>query len=520
MSGELLMGIDVGTQSSKGVLCAADGRVLAQRQIEHGLSIPRPGWAEHDADGVWWRDLCAISRALLAGAGVSGEDVAALAVSALGPDLVPLDAAGRVLRPAILYGIDTRASGEIDELNARLGAAQMLDLGGMCLSAQSVGPKILWLRRNEPEVMARTRYLCSASSFLVYRLSGEYVLDTMTASFFNPLFDIRALEWSARYAGAIVGDVPLPRLAWPCQTAGRVTARAAQETGLRAGTPVTTGTMDVLAEAVSVGVVGPEEMLLMYGTTTCFMLVLDESSFETVRPANEALWLIPSAFPGFYDLAGGMATTGALTRWFRDHLAGELKALEAAGGPNAYAALNAEAAAVPPGSGGLVVLPYFAGERTPLNDPHARGVIAGLSLAHGRGHLYRALLEAAAYGMAHNIEAMRATGAAPRRVVAVGGGTKSDLLLQIVCDVTGLAQELPAQTVGASYGDAFLAGLATGLLSRSDLRADWVRIARHFEPDPARHALYGEYYDLYRALYRSTVDELHALARLGDRQSF
>ena len=510
MGDSLLMGIDVGTYSSKGVLCSPAGEVLAAHQTEHGMSIPRPGWAEHDADGVWWNDVCAISHALMANARASAKDVAAIAVSALGPDLVPLDARGQALRPAILYGIDTRASQEIADLDDRFGAQDMADLAGMALTSQAVGPKILWLRRNEPDIYARTRYMCSASSFLVYRLSGEYVLDYHTASFYNPLFDIRALTWSDRYADAVASGIPLPRLAWPGETIGQVTPQAARETGLRPGTPVTTGTMDIVSEAISVGVLHPGDLMLMYGTTTCFVLVLEELA------PSETMWLTPYGFPGLYDLAGGMATTGALTRWFRDNFAQQERAAQARGGPNAYAALTAEAEAVPPGCEGLVLLPYFSGERTPLNDPHARGVIAGLSLAHGRGHLYRAILEATAYGVAHNVQAMRATGAIPRRVVAVGGGAKSELLLQIVCDVTRIEQALPARTIGASYGNAFLAGLATGLLSLPDLESEWVHIARRFVPHPGRHALYQDYYRIYRDLYRHTVDDVHALVQLGE----
>lgn len=509
MTGRLLMGIDVGTYSSKGVLCSSAGEVLAERQREHGLSIPHPGWAEHGADGVWWEDVCAISRALIGDAGVSPGDVAAVAVSALGADLVPLDAQGRALRPAILYGIDTRSSAEISELNQRFGPEEMFDLAGVALSSQSIGPKILWLRRNEPEVYAQTRHLCSASSFLVYRLSGEYVLDYPTASFFVPLFDIRSLCWSDRYADEIVGEVPMPRLAWPGETIGQVTPQAARQTGLRAGTPVTAGTIDALAEAISVGVLEPGDLMMMYGTTACLLLVLEDPA------PSRTMWLMPFAFPGRYNLAAGMATTGALTRWFRDCFAQQERAAQASGGPNAYSVLTEEAEAVPPGSSGLVILPYFSGERTPLNDPDARGVIAGLSLAHGRGHLYRAILEATAYGVAHNLEVMRASGADPLRAVAVGGGAQSELLLQIVSDVTGLKQYLPAQTIGASYGDAFLAGIAAGLLSPPDLASEWVRIVQCIHPDPGRGELYQEYYRIYRDLYPHTVRELHALARLG-----
>ncbi len=256
----------------------------------------------------------------------------------------------------------------------------------------------------------------------------------------------------------------------------------------------------------------PGDLMMMYGTTTFFILILD----KLVAP-NETLWHTPYAFPGLYDFEAGMATTGALTRWFRDNFAQQEMAAEKAGGPSAYAVLTKEAEAVPPGCEGLVILPYFSGERTPLNDPQARGVIAGLSLAHGRGHLYRAIQEAIAFGVAHNMEAMQAAGAQLRRAVAVGGGTKSELLLQIVSDVTGIEQELPAQTIGAAYGDAFLAGLATGLVQMQDLESQWVRIARRFVPDPQRRELYQEYYRIYRDLYPHTKEDMHALAELGAR---
>ncbi len=510
MAGQLLMGIDVGTYGSKGVLCSTESEILAEHQMEHGLSVLRPGWAEHDADGVWWHDVCTISRALMDKADVVGDDVSAIAVSGLGPDVVPLDARGRALRPAILYGIDVRSAQEITDLNDRFGADAMADLGGMYLTSQAIGPKILWLRRNEPNVFAKTRYLCSASSFLVYRLSGEYVLDQHSASLFNPLYDIHNLTWSDRYADAIVGDISLPRLAWCGEVVGQVTPKAAEETGLQPGTPITAGAIDAISEAISVGVIQPGDLMMMYGTTTFFVLILD----ELVAP-DETIWHTPYAFPGLYDFEAGMATTGALTRWFRDNFAQQEMAAQRTGGANAYAVLTSEAESVSPGCEGLVILPYFSGERTPLNDPQARGVIAGLSLAHGRGHLYRAILEAMAYGAAHNMEAMRAAGAKPRRAIAVGGGTRSELLLQIVSDVTGIEQELPAQTIGASYGDAFLAGLATGRLSLSDLESEWVSIARHFVPDPDRHALYQDYYRVYRDLYPHTTVDIHTLARLG-----
>ncbi|MFT4036569.1 MAG: FGGY-family carbohydrate kinase [Thermomicrobiales bacterium] len=513
MSGSLLLGVDIGTYSAKGVLCAPDGEVLAEAVIEHGLSLPRPGWAEHDPDATWWGGFVALTRQLLSGA-YSGDDVGGVAVSAIGSCLLPVDAAGNALRQGILYGIDTRASAEIDLLNAQFGENAMFDLAGMALTSQAIGPKILWLKRHEPEVYEAARWFYTASSFIVQRLTGEAVIDVHSASYYNPLFDLRGLTWDARFAEPIVELERLPRLLWPTEIAGAVTPEAAAATGLRAGTPVTAGTIDAAAEAISVGVIASGDMMVMYGTTMFFIHV-------TAEPVPDPrMWSTAYVLPGLYSIDGGMSTTGALTRWFRDTLGEAEMAAEAAGGPNAYAALATSAAAIPPGAEGLICLPYFAGERTPLNDPDARGVYAGLTLSHTKAHLYRASLEATAFGVRHNLETMAAMGAPPRRLVAVGGGAKNPLWLQIVSDVSGIPQDVPERTIGASFGDAFLAGLATGIVPNLDaLQSDWVTLALQLQPDPALAGIYGEYYAVYRELYDAAKPQLHALARLGSRRA-
>ena len=509
MAGELLLGVDIGTYSSKGVLCAPDGEVLTEATIEHGLSLPRPGWAEHDPEVIWWGELVGLTRMLL-GERFRGEDVGGVAVSAIGACVLPVDAQGRPLRQGILYGIDTRASEEIAWLNDRFGEEPMFDLCGMALTSQAIGPKILWMQRREPVVYEAARMFLASSSYMVYRLTGRYVMDYHTASYYNPLFDLRNRRWDERFAEPIVALDRLPELLWADRVAGEVTPAAAAATGLKAGTPVTAGTIDAAAEAVSVGVVGPGDMMVMYGTTMFFIHV-------TTEPVPDArMWSTAFALPGRYSIEGGMSTTGALTRWFRDTLGGEEMAAETAGGPNAYAALAATAAAIAPGSDGLLCLPYFAGERTPINDPDARGVYAGLTLSHTKGHLYRASLEGTAYGVRHNLETMAAMGAPPQRLVAVGGGAKNPLWMQIVSDVSGLPQDVPERTIGASYGDAFLAGLATGLVSGQDaLQRDWVTLAMRQQPNPDVRPVYDAYYRVYRDLYESAKGELHALARLG-----
>ncbi|HET7720991.1 MAG TPA: FGGY family carbohydrate kinase, partial [Acidimicrobiales bacterium] len=329
MAGELLLGIDIGTYSSKGVLCTPAGEVVASATIEHQLSLPRPGWAEHDADAIWWDEFVGLTRRLLA-QGFTGDQVKGVAVSGIGACLLPVDAAGRALRPGILYGIDTRASAEIAWLNERFGEQAMFDLGGMALTSQAIGPKILWIRNHEPDVWAKTDKLLAASSWLVLKLTGEVVMDQHTASYYNPLFDLRGLRWDDRFAGPIVEPDKLPRLLWPTEIAGTVTPAAAAETGLAADTPVATGTIDAAAEAISVGVVDPGDMMVMYGTTMFFIHVTGDPV------PDPRMWATAFVVPGMYAIDGGMSTTGALTRWFRDTLGQPELAAEAAGGPNAY----------------------------------------------------------------------------------------------------------------------------------------------------------------------------------------
>lgn len=509
MASQLLLGVDIGTYSSKGVLTELDGTILASVTTEHGVSFPHPGWAEQDADRIWWGEFAQVARDLLAQGHATGADVAAVAVSAIGPCLLPVDRQGRPLRAGILYGIDTRATEEIALLDKRYGSDPMYRKGGSVLSSQAVGPKILWLKRHEPEIYRNAASFHSASDFIVLRLTGQHVMDAYTASLYNPLFDLESGAWSEEFANQIVDLARLPPIKWASEVAGEVTPQASRDTGLAAGTPVTVGTVDAVAEAVSVGAVHPGDLMCMYGSTAFLILASERIA------ADRAMWAVNHALPGLYGVAAGMATTGALTRWFRDNFARDLESVAGDGG-NVYAVLAQGAGDVPAGSLGLVVLPYFSGERTPINDPRARGVICGLTLSHDRRHVYRAILEGTAYGITHNLEAMRGAGAQPSRIVAVGGGAKNHQWLQIVSDVSGVPQEVPAQTIGASYGDAFLAGLASGVIpSLTVLDSAWVRAERTIRPDPQAHDLYQEYYAIYRRLYAHTVEDQHDLATLG-----
>ncbi|MFE9206887.1 FGGY-family carbohydrate kinase [Micromonospora sp. NPDC007230] len=484
---DVFLGVDVGTASTKGVAVTADGRVVARAQVAHGLSSPRPGWYEHDPESVWWDDFRRVIAELTADPEMRP---AGLGVSGIGPCLLPADEAGRPLRPAVLYGIDTRAEEEIGLLTDRWGAAEIVRRGSI-LTSQAIGPKLYWLARHEPDIFARTRMMFMASSFLVHRLTGEYLLDHHSASQVSPLYDQRAGDWDTAWWDEIAPHVRRPPLRWANEVVGRVTAEAARWTGLPAGLPVTAGTIDAWAEAESIAVRAPGDLMLMYGSTMFLVAMTD-------RPLTSSrLWPTVGLRPGVNCLAAGMATAGSVTGWLADLTGAD------------YTALTREAAAVAPGSDGLLMLPYLAGERTPIFDPRARGVVAGLTLGHGRGHLYRAALEGVAYGVRHNIAAMREAGAVPARVVPVGGGTTGDLWTQIVSDVTGLVQELPRETTGAAYGDAMLAAAATGAASDS---AAWNPMIRSIEPDPRHRDRYDALFADYLALYESTTPIVHRLS--------
>jgi len=500
MRRRLLLGFDIGTFSSKGLLVAEDGHVVAQRFVEHGLDIPEAGRAEHDPDRVWWGDFLAICRGILATAGVDARDIAGVGISTISPAVVVVDEDGRALRPAILYGIDSRAKEEIAELSALTGAS---------LDSQSAAPKVMWIRRHESEIWSRARSVLNGSGYLNLKLTGEKTIDIYDASIFGPFFDSATLSWSAALADLVAPVEMMPRPTWTAEVAGRVTEAAARETGLAQGTIVVTGTADAAAEAVSAGLAASGDMMMMYGSSSFF--ILRTKALVTPR----GFWASRFLERDSYVVAGGTATAGSLTRWFRDNFSPTEVAAERSGGPDAYAALAELASASPPGSRGLVALPYFSGERTPVADPDARGAILGLTLSHSRADVYRALLESVGYSIRHNIEALATEGCAARRILAVGGGAQNQAWMQIVSDIAGIAQEVPLRHLGAAYGDAFLAGIGAGFFSDTGDISRWKRDSRLVQPRAAPRKVYDEGYRIYRELYERNSGLMHDLARLS-----
>ncbi|WP_426187320.1 FGGY-family carbohydrate kinase [Microbacterium sp. TWP3-1-2b2] len=490
------LGVDIGTSSTKGVLVGADGTIAASATRAHDVDRPHTGWVEMDAR-IWWDEFVSITAELMATVRqTQGSDVeiTAVGVSGMGPCVLLADADDEPVRPAILYGVDTRSGAQIARMTDELGIDEITRIGGSTLTSQAGGAKIAWISDEEPDAWADARRFFMPASWLARKLTGAYVLDHQSASQTSPLYDIENETWYDPWWQRYAATIEQPRLTWAGEIAGEVTDAASESTGIPAGTPVITGTIDAWTEAVSVGAHEVGDLMLMYGTTM-FLVATGEQTLRT-----PSMWTTAGAFPGTRNLAGGLSTSGALTAWLKNLTGSD------------YQELLAEAEISGPGARGLLILPYFAGERTPIQDPDARGVIAGLTLEHGRGDLYRAALEATALGVRHNVETMRAAGADITRIVAVGGGTQGQLWLQVISDVTGLVQEVPETTIGASYGAAFLAACAIASDGAAPVITDWNPITKTITPNAELRAFYDALFDRYVRLYEGTKDVLHELA--------
>jgi xylulokinase len=491
---DAVLGVDVGTTAVKAAVVSADGEVLGSASVEHPTSYPRPGWVEQDPED-WWRAACGAIRTALEEA--ARRDVAAVCVSAQAPTLLPADGRGRPLRAALIW-MDRRAEAECSALRETLGEELVQRITGNRIDPYFVAPKLLWFRANEPELFARTRVYLQATGYLVHRLTAELTLDREHASLLS-LRDLGGETWSEPLCEA-VGVTPdlFPRLVDGDEIAGRVTAAAAEATGLPEGTPVTGGTVDGAAAALEAGVLDEGEAAEMTGTSTVLILPSkrprSEPAFVAMRHAARGRWL----------LLGAMVASGGSLRWLRDVL-----------GEVSFDALTATAEPVPPGAGGVVFLPYMMGERSPIWDSDARGVFLGLTLASDRGVLVRAVLEGAAFALRHNVEVAAAAGVGVGELRSVGGGARSRLWSQIRADVVGVPVLLPETSIGAPFGDAALACVAAGLHADVGALVRTVRIRERFEPRAETAERYAALYGVYRGAYESLREEFRRLAASG-----
>jgi xylulokinase len=495
--GELALGIDIGTTAVKTVALDRDGRVAAGANAAHDLSAPHLGWAEGDPVR-WWENVVTCVRAL--GRDVSLGDIVAVGVSGMVPALVLLDADGQLLRPSIQQN-DARTGPELTWLGGRLDRAGLFHATGQPWSQQLVAPRMLWLSRHEPAVHSRIHRVLGSYDYVTHRLTGEWSLEQNWA-LESGLWDARQRCWlGAVLEAARLAEAWLPPVRAPHEVVGGVTAVAAAHTGLVPGTPVIAGSADHVAAALAARI-GGGDLVLKIGGAGDVLCGLDRFA------PDPRLYIDHHDVPGQYLLNGCMAASGSLVKWLAGICARDLEPAQA------YAQLDAEAAAVPAGSDGLVILPYFLGEKTPILDPSARGVCVGLTLHHGRGHLHRAVLEAVAYAFRHHVDVLTEGGHRVRRIRVMDGGARSALWRQIVSDVLGrpLAYA-PGADRGSAHGVAIVAGVAVGLWGWQGPPAADASEEVH-EPEPAAADRYGALYQIYRDLYPHLRDDFAALARL------
>lgn len=472
----LLLGIDIGTTATKAVMLDTDRGIIAEAERPTTLHSDRPGWAEEDVD-EWWGNLAALTHEL-----VGDRKPAAVGVSGMVPCVVLLDAADQPLRRSIQQN-DARATVEIAELRRELADADILRRTGSPITQQSVAPTIRWLGRHEPETLAAARTIQGSYDAMVSFLTGERSVE-LNWAVESGLYDLDAGTWAADVLAAVDLDGSLlPAVRRPSDIVGTVTATAAARTGLSAGTPVVAGSADHVASAFAAGLVREGDLLVKLGGAGDIL-------FTTARRVtDERLYLDMHLSPDLYLPNGCMASSGSFIRWFQRELAGGAT----------LGTLDAEAEAAGPGARGIVALPYMLGEKTPLNDPQARGAFVGLSLSHQRGDLFRAVLESIAFGFRHHLDVFAELGLSPLRVRVTNGGSRSQLWTQITADVMGLPLEKLRSHPGSALGVAFAAGMGV------DAFGEWSDIERFVEPgtviEPQDHEAYDSGYSLYRSLY-------------------
>ena len=501
-----LLGIDVGTSGTKALLVAEDGQVVASATTEYPISTPQPLWAEQDPAN-WWAATVNSVRQVLAESGVKPEQVAGVGLTGQMHGLVLLDAQGKVLRPCILWN-DQRTAAQCAAITHQVGAANVLRLTGNPILTGFTAPKIAWVREHEPEVYGRVAKVLVPKDYVRYCLTGDYFGEVSDASG-TSLFDVGRRQWSDEMLNAV--GVPrrwLPEVTESPVVSARISASAARQTGLLAGTPVVGGGGDQAAQAVGTGIVTEGIVSATIGTSG---VVFAASKAYRVEPQGR-LHAFCHAVPGMWHLMGVVLSAGGSFRWYRDALCDLEKAQAGETGRDPYELLTEAAAQVPAGCEGLLFLPYLTGERTPYPDPNARGVFFGLTLRHGKAHLTRAVLEGVTYGLRDSLELMRDLGLPVQQVRASGGGARSPLWRQILADLFGTEIVTVDVTEGAAYGAALLAAVGAGVYgSVPEACQAAIRPVDHTSPGPDM-AVYADYYPRYRALYPALAPQFEAMA--------
>ena len=505
-----LIGCDIGTSATKAVLMDTEGRILGSHYAEHRTYSPQHGYLEHDPE-EYWSIFKENMAAILQRSGVDARDVAGIGVSSCAPCCVLVDRQGRTLSRAQIW-MDRRGVEECDAVRKVYSDEEIFQVNANPLDPHNGTIKLLWVKNHQPDVYRSTYKMLSPANFINMRLTGAFVTDYSNASLIGVVFDIVKRVWRTEMIERIGLDAEKFTRAAPChEVIGCVTSRAAAECGLAEGTPVVAGTVDSNAAWLSNGCVRSGDASFVMGTAGCMCVLHETPQFtphlmNSIHTANSEV---------MYSTLAGTASCGGLLRYMRDCFASKEAAELKGQGGDIFERFSDEAARVAPGSDGLIVLPYIAGERTPLWDPDVRGMAFGISLDHTRAHWIRAMMEAGIYAVYHCLQLMQKNGLNIRDTLLVSeGGAHSKIWRQITADILNVEDAYMRDAKGAPKGNAINAGVGVGLFKSYDVAKDFVSIDLRQPPDPSAHKKYEEYFKLYRKLYEDNKENYLLLNRL------
>lgn len=481
------MGIDVGTTSVKVVLVSSEGRIVAESNKTHDLLSLYPNWAEEDAN-IWWNNVIAAVKELAEKMPAEIKKVECIGCSGMVPAIVMLDANGEPVRNTIQQN-DARALEQIDRLSKSIDQDALYARTGGYTNQQHILPRILWVKENEPEVYSRVRHIMGSYDYVLYKLSGVMSLE-MNWAVESGAFDIRTRQWIPEFLDDYgVSSELLPTVNESMKVVAYTLPEMEQLMGLPGGIPIIAGSADHVASTLAAGIVEEGDLLIKFGGAGDILYCTEEIKTST------KLFFDYSDVPDKYLINGCMAASGSLVKWFTKDIMG-------AGDPDILKKLDDEASRLPPAADGLVILPYFLGEKTPLFDPQARGVIYGLTLSHTKAHIFRAVLEAVIYGFRHHVEVIEEMGYHPKRIIATNGGAKSKFWCQIAADVLNSRICAYPKHPGSALGVAFLAGMSAGVFTQWDQINLFLQDKAIYEPNEKAVAIYNKSYSIYRNLYK------------------
>lgn len=504
-----LLGTDIGTSGTKTILMDTAGNLIAQDLQEYDVLTPKHLWAEQWPD-VWLDATKKSIKNTVKKSGIPAEKIRGIAISGLyGGSGIPLDKEMKPVRPCMIW-MDRRADEETQWVLDNIGEEKLREITHNGADPYYGYTKMLWMKKNEPENWEKTKLFLPPNDYVIYKLTGEIVIDYSSAGNIGGIFDMNNRSWSKEMMDAM--GIPLSmmpeRIVESTDIVGGITKEIAEELGVSEGMPVIASGIDSGAANIGLGVFESGIYAAAIGTSMCAALISD----KPVKGKDLIAW------PYLYDAKrlsyyfAGANTAGAIVKWFRQIMCQYEMELEKAGGKKAYDILNEQAADIPAGSEGLIVLPYFMGERSPIWNSDAKGTIVGLSLAHTKAHIYRAFLEAVAFSLR---DAMEATGEDLGEYILLAGGvTKSKLWRQIFADVTGYPVVCPVNDVEANMGDVMLAGIGTGLLSYEDVK-QWQVLDEKITPNKQNHQIYNEYYKVYKSVYNNLKQDMKQLTVLS-----